>query len=200
MLEVLGPDDRVYMGGSQEWYGDPWQRKAGCGPTAASNMVWYLARTRPPLTALCDIRSGSQDEFIRLMEEMFAYITPGKGGVNTTKIFTQGAARFGDARQRSLAFQVMEIPMRYDKRPKPKEAGRFILDALEADVPVAFLNLSNGALRNLDKWHWVTIFALDPESMMATICDQGRFWDIELERWLRTTVLGGGFIYLKEAV
>ena len=28
-------------GANQEWYGDLWQRKAGCGPTAAASLIFY---------------------------------------------------------------------------------------------------------------------------------------------------------------
>jgi len=34
----------------------------------------------------------------------------------------------------------------------------------------------------------------EPLALAATICDQGRSFDIDLAEWLRTTALGGGFV------
>ena len=196
MMEVAGEGGQVYYGGSQEWYHTTRQKRAGCGPTAASNLVWYIARTKPHLAALWDVTRTGQEDFLCLMEEMFQHITPGRGGVNTTEKFTAGALRFGEKQGAPLRANVMEVPTTFAKRPTPDEVESFILAAMEADFPVAFLNLSNGGVKNLDRWHWVTIMALEPHSMNAVICDQGDCLKIDLGRWLKATILGGGFVWL----
>ena len=45
----------------------------------------------------------------------------------------------------------------------------FVRLGLDQDCPVAFLNLSNGRLTNLDSWHWVTITGLLADSSESTI-------------------------------
>jgi hypothetical protein len=156
--------------------------------------MWYLSKTRPRLTALCRAADNAQSSFLTLMETMFSYVTPGRGGVNTTAIFTNGAQRYGTELGVPLEIQAQEIPTFRWLRPTLEGLRDFLLNAIESDLPVAFLNLSSGALRNLDNWHWVLIIGLDPDSMMATICDQGKFWDIDIAKWLRTSALGGGMV------
>jgi hypothetical protein len=198
-LEIQSPDGSIHIGGLQDWYGTIWQRRAGCGPTTASNLIWYLSKTQTAMETLCQAADSTQASFLILMETVFNYITPGRGGVNTTRIFTDGAIQYGLDRNVPIGAQVLDIPMVRHKRPTPKALGDFILDAINDDLPVAFLNLSNGALKNLDTWHWVTILGMDTNSMWATICDQGLSWDIDLAKWLKTTVLGGGMVYLNHS-
>ena len=38
---------QTWMGHDQEWFGTPWQRLAGCGPTTACNLFRYLAPALP---------------------------------------------------------------------------------------------------------------------------------------------------------
>ncbi|MDR2671532.1 MAG: hypothetical protein LBC26_07430, partial [Oscillospiraceae bacterium] len=66
-LLSVAASDAVYMGGSQEWYEGAWQRRAGCGPTVAAGLVWYLARSRPDLAPLCDVGDAGQVRFLALM-------------------------------------------------------------------------------------------------------------------------------------
>jgi hypothetical protein len=70
--------------------------------------------------------------------------------------------------------------------------------ALRNDTPVAFLNLNNGAEKQLYSWHWVTIISLEYEedgnTAFADILDEGLIKKIDLAGWFRTTTLGGGFV------
>ncbi len=191
-LEIQTPHG-VATGGSQIWYTDKWQRASGCGPTAASNIIWYLSRSRPGMERLWDADDRSRESFLRLMTEMFEYITPGRGGVNSSRIFTEGIAAFGEAHGVSLAPRSLDIPQL--GRPREEEMRDFILEGLRGDCPVAFLNLSNGNQQQLDHWHWVTIIGLD-EKMSAKISDQGQRLDVNLKEWLNTSLLGGAFVFL----
>ena len=187
----------VYFGGSQEWYSDAWKKRAGCGPVSASLIMWYLARSRAGLSGLCDAENRNIGGFLRLMEDMFGFVTPGMKGVNTSKIFTEGALRYAASKLAPLAADILEIDKIF--RPPHKKVRDFIQKSLLADCPVAFLNLSNGKVKNLDNWHWVTIVEFGYETGMATACDQGRKIDIDIIRWLRTSLLGGAFVTLREA-
>ncbi len=196
LLKVSLPTGETTTGGSQEWYTDQWRRMSGCGPTVAANIVWYLARSRPEFKSLCEVGDADQASFLRLMLEMFDYITPGPGGVNRTHIFTHGAVSYGDARGVSILAGTVEVPGVPRCGAGSEQIRDFIMDALGEDLPVAFLNLSNGSLTDLEGWHWVTIIGLEPESMTASVCDQGRVFDIDLGLWLKTTMLGGGLVKL----
>ncbi len=179
------------VGGSQLWYRERWPRMSGCGPTAASNIVWYYARTRTELSSLCDAGGADRAHFLRLMDEMFSFVTPGLKGVNTPGIFTDGIVRYGKARGVVFTPRVLETGRNSDI----SAVRNFIFAALELDTPVAFLNLSNGSLSNLESWHWVTIIALNARCV-ASVADQGHVFEIDLGEWLRTSRLGGALVYV----
>ncbi|MDR1157935.1 MAG: hypothetical protein LBK75_06460 [Oscillospiraceae bacterium] len=191
LLSVTAPD-AVYMGGSQEWYEGAWQRRAGCGPTVASGLVWYLVRSRPRLAPLCDVGDAGQVRFLALMRDMFDCVTPGSQGVNTARLFSDGVRRYGAARGVPLAVRTLEI-----HRRGPGALRDFAARCLRDDLPMGFLNLSNGALRNLDSWHWVLLSALETETLTAEICDQGHVKEIDMAMWMRTTLLGGALVALE---
>ncbi len=196
LLQVISSDGHIFMGGSQDWFEDSWRRNSGCGPTCASALIWYLARSRQGISSLCNVDNGDKASFLQLMNIMFEYITPGFGGVNSTDIFVIGAKRYASDKGIALQTHVLEIPAMPRQRPTLEGVRQFILSALQSDHPVAFLNLSNGALKNLDNWHLVTLIALEPDSMTATMCDQGLVSEINLALWLETSMLGGGMVAL----
>jgi len=66
------------------------------------------------------------------------------------------------------------------------------------DAPIAFLNLNNGKVHNLEAYHWVLITGLDlshPSIVLAHILDGGVPLIIDLSLWLETTTSSGGFVY-----
>ena len=184
-LSITGSNGEKYVGGSQDWYEDRWYRMSGCGPVAASNMIWYKSGTK-----------SGMDNYLELMNEMFTFVTPGRYGVNTSAIFTEGILRYGAKNALQFVPQVLEIPFAQCKRPNIEFVLAFLASALLNDSPIAFLNLSNGVLDNLDNWHWVTIMALDTETMLVEICDYGEKLEIDMSAWLRTSLLGGAFVFL----
>lgn len=193
LLEVKAPQGGVYMGGAQEWFDVSWKRTSGCGPTTASGILWYLSRSRQSST-LCEIGEAGKSDFFKLMNTVFDYVTPGAGGVYSTTIFADGIVRYGDFCKIKLQTRALNIRPALCKRPSREALRDFIGESLQADLPLAFLNLSNGTLGNLSSWHWVMLIALEPESMTATICDQGFTKEIDLGGWLKTTLLGGGLV------
>lgn len=195
-LHIGDNDGTVYRGCDQEWYGLPWQRLAGCGPTVATNLLLYQGRAgvvRLPLPV-----AGRYDAR-RLMDLVWRSVTPTMHGVNKTSLFCGGLTHFCEAHHLPLVCESLEVPRRADARPPLGEVTAFVARSLAEDSPVAFLNLHNGEVANLDDWHWVTIVALetDEDSARVTVYDNGGELDIDLALWLRTTTLGGGFARLR---
>ena len=182
---LKGLSGETYIGGSQEWYEDSWHKKAGCGPVAATNLIWSM--THP---------EGGIEQYLELMRDMYPCFTPGLQGINTSVLFTDGIMRYIAEHGLKLTPQALDIPSRPRRRPKEGTVRDFILTALKSSVPVAFLNLSNGTVSNLENWHWVTIIALDPDTMQADISDYGKVLEVDVSKWLKTTFLGGAFVYL----
>ncbi|MDR3348489.1 MAG: hypothetical protein LBO03_02590 [Acidaminococcales bacterium] len=198
LLEIIDGGGKAHYGADQAWYEECFQKRAGCGPTCAAHLVCYLARAHVGCSALFECADGilAQEEFLPLMQKLWAYVTPGPMGVNNTGIFVKGAQRYGADRGAPLAARVLPVPVLPSIRPSPAQAALFLTDALGSDLPVAFLNLSNGGLANLDSWHWVTLVAFAPDDFRALMYDNGDRREIDLKKWLGASLLGGGFVAL----
>jgi hypothetical protein len=199
LLEMADGAGKLWYGADQSWYREAFQKRAGCGPTTAAHLVWYLAGGHGGCAALCE-RAGfapDKDGFLPLMQKMWSYVTPGPMGVNRTSILVQGAERYGADQGVPLTARALPVPALPSIRPSLGQTAQFLAGALKCDLPVAFLNLSNGRLTNLDSWHWVTIVAFSPDIFGALIYDNGHRREINLKEWLGTTLLGGGFVALE---
>lgn len=178
------------FGCNQDWYQTEWQRYTGCGPSVATNMLYYMLR-----------RNGGMPELLAMMEEVWKYVTPTDRGIPTTELFYERFLDYAAAKGidvvRCRVLNAFEEP-----RPSLDEIVRFLEEALAADLPVAFLNLCNGDEENLDKWHWVTLVSLeygDDEPVWVTVFDNGEPKRANLTLWLATTTMGGGFVYFQFA-
>lgn len=184
--------ESLYYGGDQEWYPDRWQRQAGCGPTSCSNLLWYLAQTQGGCAPLCPYNAAQKPGFIQLMADVWHYVTPGNMGVNSTDIFAKGAERYGKDKGIFLKATALPVAPIHNCTRDSDGVFAFLAQSLRRELPVAFLNLSNGTLQNLDSWHWVTLVAL--RGGEAQIYDQGKALWIDLRQWLSTSLMGGGFV------
>lgn len=193
VLTLIGPGGETYRGGDQEWYPDLWQRRAGCGPTTAAALLAYLSQTRPALAPLRPLAGGTRTGFAQYMQALWPYVTPGARGLDKPESLVLGCRSFALSRGCRLEGEILKIPRRREDRPTPDACRDFLLRALDNDCPVAFLNYSNGALPNLDSWHWVPLIALTEgeEVLLCTVLDEGEEKVIDLALWLETTLLGG---------
>ncbi|MDR2156179.1 MAG: hypothetical protein LBO81_00145 [Clostridiales Family XIII bacterium] len=209
-------------GGDQDWYGSWWRRMSGCGPTTATNVILYLTNARarapeagdaatpgaagaagqsaaPAKNRAPEIRE--KEEFIRLMNRVWKYVTPGRGGVNSTAKLRRGIAGYAAAEGLRLRTEAMDIADARAERPPLAHVAAFIQGGLARDLPVAFLNLHNGLELQLEKWHWVTITGLACEAdgaVRVEILDNCNLLDVNLGRWLSSAARGGGFVRFSE--
>lgn len=185
----------IYNGPNQSWYPKRFQKMAGCGPTACSNIMWYLSQTKEEYIGLCTYDGTTYEGFLNLMEDVWKYVTPGLMGVNKLEMFEKGAIGYGKDKGYDLSCKSLMIPSKkLISDTKIVDIFDFIEEMLEKDLPIAFLNLHNGQLSNLESWHWVTIYELDREKGSVSILDQSRLEEIDLKLWLKTTSKGGGFV------
>lgn len=186
---------QVSWGANQEWYGDLWQRKAGCGPTAAASLLFYQKQKqrlmhRQPLLS-------SRQNLLDQMNELWNYITPGHGGVNRVSMFTEGLEKYRAEVKENFEVQALEVAEDPDQRPQWTAVSQFLEEALKRDEPAAFLNLCAGEEKRIDDWHWVMISALDPQTGVITFFDESQIKEADLSLWLRTTTKRGGFVTLR---
>ena len=186
-------------GADQDWYSLPWRQRAGCGPTTASVQMAYLAALRPSLAALCPLEGREQGAFVTYMDKVWEYVTPGSHGLNRVEMYTDGVARFCGERGVRLVPRALEVPIG-EERPGFDRCVSFIRAGLASDCPVAFLNLDNGEVEALDKWHWVLLSALEEgdAGTLVTVVDNGNTFSIDLKMWYDTARDLGGFVWQEE--
>lgn len=191
---IIQDDKRSYYGAKQTWYKTFIKRLSGCGPTSASNVLWYIQKTRTDNFANIYLNNANnKKEMLDFMNEIWTYITPGTKGVNNPDIFTKGIEHFASDHQIKLKTNVLNVGQEVGMRPTKAQVLAFLTEAICNDLAIAFLNLSNGSVKNLDNWHWVTLVGID-QNLQATMFDQGLRQVIDLDLWLDTTTLGGAFV------
>ncbi|MDR1782399.1 MAG: hypothetical protein LBR40_05335 [Bacilli bacterium] len=187
-----------YYGLSQLFYKKLWYRKAGCGPTTASNMIIYLALTNPYFKQLFNNKL-TYDNGLILMNEMYQYITPTIMGVNNINIFGKGINKYLLVHEiNNVSINNLDVTKidsnNYD------EIIDYLVFNLSNNYPVAFLNLDNGKVINLDKWHWVLIIGIeyDENNLFVMVVDDGLKKKIDLKLWLQTSNRNGGFVAINK--
>ena len=134
-LTITGPQGETYQGGDQEWYRDLWQRRAGCGPTTAAALLSYLSQTRPGLRPMVPAAARTQAGFLRYMEALWPYVTPGARGLDKPESLVLGCRSFALSRGCRLQGQVLEIPAQREARPSLDSAGNSSPSAWTRTVP-----------------------------------------------------------------
>jgi len=181
----------TYYGFDQEWYSKLWQRRAGCGPTTASTLIRYNAKRN---------KNSSKAASIALMEDLWSYVTPGIMGVHTVAHFARGLREYLSKKNLDFEISTLTVPTDCANRPFFAQICEFLASRLEADQPIAFLNLNNGEVENLDPWHWVTIVGIEQREadgpLFAHVYDAGTKHFINLSAWYETTTRPGGFASL----
>ncbi|MDU2064554.1 MAG: hypothetical protein E6713_06885 [Sporomusaceae bacterium] len=190
--------EKAPYGFSQYWYSTDFKRTRGCGPRAAAMQLAYVSRREQDDTFLCD---NTVEATQLLMEKVWDFITPGRFlGLNSTEKFCSGMSVLLRYYHLPWQCQRMSVPLLSFQRPGLAEVIAFIEAGLALDCPVAFLNLQRGQAITTDSWHWTILVALEKDSQtnqyQATCYDNGRSITFDLGLWLKTTKLGGGFVYL----
>jgi hypothetical protein len=200
LLQLSDSAGRVSLGADQEWFRDPWQRRAGCGPTTAATLMAYAAQVTPSLANLSPKAPLTVENFLTYMEQVWPYVTPGARGLDRAESLVVGCRSFALSRGCRLAGDILEIPRRREDRPTLDRIQDFLAQALDQDRPVAFLNYSNGSLHNLDSWHWVPLISMTTGDniLLCTVLDGGTEKIVELSLWLETSLLGGALAALRE--
>lgn len=191
-MDITGPDGAVTHGADQDWFPDPWQQRAGCGPTAAALIFAYLSRQRPEWAPLYPEGVMERAAFTAHMVRVWDYVTPRFHGLNQPELMVEGMAAYARSVGLELSPALFPVPAARTKRPPYEQAAAFVAASLERDCPVAFLNLHNGLEKRLDWWHWVTIVALDGDNV--SILDSGRELEINLRLWYETSKKRGGLV------
>lgn len=187
----------IRFGCDQDWFRGFWQRKAGCGPCTGAHILHYFQQSGR-IKRVMDIKT--RQDFVKLMEHSWGYLTPGIMGLHSPYSMQEGLDLMLSDLGSALTARVLEIPAQGDLRPDVLAVEAFIRQGLLADSPVAFLNLHNGGIHQLETWHWVTVVGISGSGEQAelSIYDNGNNIKVNLFAWLMSTTRGGGFVYAEE--
>lgn len=185
-------------GYNQDWYGTSFQRTRGCGPTTAAMLLLYLnIREGEPLS----YKSHSISTIKVIMEDVWNFVTPGwLLGLNSTGKFCTGIEVFARNYRLNWKWRKLSITAFQLKRPSLAQVVQFLEEGIASDCPIAFLNLHKGQVTTLESWHWIVLVSLSYDiaqnRYMATCYDSGYLVTFDVGLWLKTTRLGGGFVYI----
>jgi hypothetical protein len=195
-IHVVDSTGLEYFGCNQEWYTSYWRRFTGCGPSTASTLLIYLQRS-----GRINFPIGGYDkkDCKLVMDSVWPYVNPTVRGVNTSDIFVDGIEKFASVHGFSIECQRLVLP-HADGRPSLSDAVNFIENGLRKDCPVAFLNLHNGKVKNLESWHWLTIVQIardkDLQHVEVTVFDGDSADTVDFKNWYETTARDGALVYL----
>lgn len=196
-LQIEENNSKMY-GYTQEWYETSFQRTRGCGPTAAAMLLLYLnIRAGKPLS----YKSYSTSSIKEILEDVWTFVTPGwLLGLNSTGKFCKGVERLVGHYGLSWRCHELKITAFRFKRPSLGQVVLFLEEGIASDCPIAFLNLHRGRATALGSWHWIVLVSLSYDASqnryMATCYDGGYLVTFDVGLWLKTTKLGGGFVYI----
>jgi hypothetical protein len=194
LLKLTDAAGEMSYGANQEWYWTQWQQRSGCGPSTATNIFYYRLRKQRPDDPAYDMK-----KFKLFMEEMWSFVTPTRWGLPEARLFADRVKNYTATRHIKMDIRSMEIANTPASRPAIAEATALISSGLDADMPVAFLNLENEQEKGLDSWHWVTVVGLecgDDGSVKISFLDNGTLKECDFAHWWTTGYGSGGLVSL----
>ena len=87
----------INCGCNQAWYTTDWQRRAGCGPSVASNLFGYLFSELN--------NSNNKENWLSLMEDVWEYVTPTTRGMPTTQLFYDSSLAYAMAKGLKIKYE-----------------------------------------------------------------------------------------------
>jgi len=206
-MYIMHAGDDILYGCNQDWYRIEWRRRAGCGPVAATNILYYIQKRYS--VGSIPYRNAGMEDTLAAMNDVFTYVRPKRRGLHTVRKFVKGMGKFGRSYGVKFRYRYIIVPPQPEKRPGLGEIVRFIEEGLDSDVPVAFLNLHAGEVEEqLSSWHWVTVVGItkcgpesgdenNPQTISLRFFDQSKSLEVDLGKWLGSTDSGGGFAYFR---
>ncbi|MBN2899751.1 MAG: hypothetical protein JXO44_13360 [Clostridia bacterium] len=186
-----------FFGGNQSWFSRYWQKEAGCGPTCAATILSYLSRSKPEFENLYQYDHYNRKAFIKHMDQVYRYVTPGIWGIHKTHVFINGVLDYAASLGFHLIVHSLILHPKTLNERSTDTLLSFVEEAFNCDSPIAFLNLDVGEAKRLQPWHWITITRvyLEDGQVMADASDEGVKRTFNLGLWYLTAKKHGGLIY-----
>lgn len=133
----------VSYGGNQDWFKDPWAKKAGCASVSAMDIYTYYTS---------DETVHEKQLYLKGMEDMFSLMTPKNMGFPYAYLYARKL-------HHKLAENNIFVNYKVHRVPDTDVAIHIVKKAIVSGNPLGLLILKHRRwkLRH-DIWHWVTIF------------------------------------------
>ena len=177
-------DGKTFYGVLQHWYPLFWQRLSGCGPCCATNMLACIDD---------NTKLNTKQDCIDTMQKVWKFVTPGIRGLNKVEKFAKGSNGF--FAKYNLPYTCQFVKCQPQNKNDFDNMIDFLKKSFANDQPVAFLNLCNGEINELERWHWVTIVSIEQKDgeYIATIFDSDLIFEMSLDKWHRTATETASF-------
>lgn len=142
IVNIYEGDRLIGYGGDQDWFLDDWAQKAGCASVLGSNLYAYYHH----------INRCSKEEFLKIMNDLYGYMTPGRMGF---PYFYKFAHQFI---KRMEEDHIYLKPTYLKKSKSYEESLSFVKNSIDNAYPVGMLILTHQAKElEDDNWHWMCI-------------------------------------------
>lgn len=151
-VPIVDSKGKTWYGGSQDWYTDSGRRNNGCGPVAASNILYYMSKSDSKYKKLYPYSALSYTNFLSFMNIIYDYVNPSALGKTSFASWASDVVRYASDNGVTLTRNFS-----YAYLPK-SQCADFIKKGLNLDKPVGSLNLAAPlGSGQVEAWHWVTI-------------------------------------------
>ena len=111
---------KPHCGYDQEWYPDPWQQKAGCGPTTGAAIAAYIeakaGRSRP----------ADKEAALAKMQAFWPYAAPRRHGLYKTRWLMEGLAAYLRDQGLPGRAEMFSVPLLRPLRRSAEETEAFV--------------------------------------------------------------------------
>lgn len=148
----VNDNGKIRYGGNQNWWSGT-KASRGCGPTAAANITCYLARKKSTTkyVKLYSQASMNKSDFLKHMDALYSYIDPGILGAFYLPDWASNVERYAKDKGVTLSRVTSSASFTLDN------TATYIKNGLNADSPVATLDLQWPNTGYAYAWHWMTI-------------------------------------------
>ncbi len=161
---VIEENGNTYCGGNQEWYGQEWQRKAGCASVCGANIATYYWKKENHHTD-----TFSKTDYIERMSQLYKYMKPGMRGFPDPYKFLSRFLKYQNSKGYICKGSI------YHDWKSYLQAKQYIIQSLKEENPVALLILMHTApVMKENNWHWMTIVEYDDEQETFSISNLGK--------------------------
>jgi len=166
------------LGGSQEWFLDPFMKLGGCGAvTACDTCIWLAREYGETWMYPFDPQNPSRKEFLHFGRIMKPYLRPRAGGINRLEMYIRGftaylrgrEAKRMEAAEGRTGGRILRMEG-LSGHESADTAWAAIQKQIDAGFPVPVLNLRHRDDRLKDFiWHWFLLCGYSDETELETV-------------------------------